>query len=178
MLVFNNWLANVLKMQTSVLVSLCKLGPAEPWWATCLKNRSLLRPATFKSPEDNAHTSNSSALLPSGGSSCPLRLPRNLILQQNPLAPALRRDQRLPEQVKHPRRSSLTLAFWSTRAPRLGHSEALDLLHPPHPYLWVFTALFSFSRVILSWGKGSARSVTCKRVDTSPIPRIPEKEVL
>ena len=62
--------------------------------------------------------------------------------------------------------------------PQLGHSEALDLLHPPHPYLWVFTALFSFSRVILSWGKGSARSVTCKRVDTSPIPRIPEKEVL
>ncbi|CAN0567196.1 unnamed protein product, partial [Rangifer tarandus platyrhynchus] len=64
-----------------------------------------------------AETSNSNALLPSGGSFCSLRLPRNLILQRNPLAPALRQDPRLPEQAKPLSFSSLTPAFWSTRGP-------------------------------------------------------------
>ncbi|CAI9179109.1 unnamed protein product [Rangifer tarandus platyrhynchus] len=111
-----------------------------------------------------AETSNSNALLPSGGSFCSLRLPRNLILQRNPLAPALRQDPRLPEQAKPLSFSSLTPAFWSTRGP-------------------------SFGGATLSWRNGpcpgteappsaSARSVTYASALTAPRTLgIPEREV-
>ena len=84
----------------------CELGPAHPWWAPILKVSPLfsggpLLPAASETPlslvpslEGRAHTSNINALLPPSGSSCPLRLPQTLNPKQDPLAPALRQDQR------------------------------------------------------------------------------------